>query len=312
MRTVIIALVALIVSFSAGAYLITFERGAPPDQVAAPPVEFAQVVVAARSLDAGRTLELADYRTIDLPTSALSSAMIAADDPDVQRLVGAYATAPIGAGMPLPRESILFVEEGSLLSASIEPGKRAISIPVNESMTFSGLLEPGDVVDVLLTYSVGAQVLATALSGTGQAGGRDLRAAQAVIRGVRVLALDGRLRRSDEFSPGDPIRSVTLEVTPQQAEMVVLAMRLGDLSLALAPLRGEETSPWQAVTVDADVTTILRPGALLSLTTYGMLEETLSAQLADAIAPVEPAEGLPLPAPVLIQVVRGASSPSLE
>ena len=238
--------------------------------------------------------------------------MIAAEDPSVQLLAGAYVTFPVAAGMPLPRDAILFIEDGSLLSAAIDPDKRAISIPVNEAMTFGGLLEPGDVVDVLLTYSVGSQVLATALSGSGQAGGRDLRAAQAVARGVRVLALDERLRRSDEFSPGDPIRSVTLEVTPQQAEMVVLAMRLGDLSLALAPLRGEETSPRHAVTVDADVTTILRPGALSSLTTYGMLEEALPAPLADAIALDDPAENMLRPAPVLIQVVRGGRPPSLE
>ena len=97
-------------------------------------------------------------------------------------------------------------------------GKRAVSIRVNDVSGVAGFLLPGDRVDVLLTRQLG----------TG--GTKDL-ATDVILQNVVVLAID---QLTDEQREKPQVaRTATVEVAPDEAQKLALAMQVGNLSLAL-------------------------------------------------------------------------------
>jgi pilus assembly protein CpaB len=129
------------------------------------------------------------------------------------------------AGEPIRRGNIVRPGDRDFLQVVLSPGARAISIPVATSGASTGLLFPGDRVDVILTQNFkgeGAVITRRSVSET-------------VVENLRVLAIDALDAKAPSGSFG---RTVTLEVTPQQAEKVNVATELGKLSLTLRSVSG--------------------------------------------------------------------------
>jgi pilus assembly protein CpaB len=128
---------------------------------------------------------------------------------------------PIAAGDPISRGGVVKPGDRDFLQVVLSPGARAISIPVATGGASTGLLYPGDRVDVVLTQKftdTGAPLTRRSVSET-------------VVENLRVLvidALDAKTASGSTFG-----RTVTLEVTPEQAEKVNVAAELGKLSLTL-------------------------------------------------------------------------------
>ena len=113
------------------------------------------------------------------------------------------------------------------LQVVLTPGARAIAIPVATGGASTGLLFPGDRVDVILTQNFkgeGAAITRRSVSET-------------VVENLRVLAIDTLDAKAPSGSFG---RTVTLEVTPQQAEKINVATELGKLSLTLRSVTGPD------------------------------------------------------------------------
>ena len=96
-----------------------------------------------------------------------------------------------------------------------------MTLPVNNAAVLSGLVFPGDRVDIILSHT---------LPGRGQQGD-SVQASETVLSDVRVLALDQRLSNPDNEPQG--AQTVTFEVTPKQAEQLSVAQQLGQLRLSL-------------------------------------------------------------------------------
>jgi pilus assembly protein CpaB len=143
------------------------------------------------------------------------------DTPEARRaLVGAMVRRPLAAGEPLRAEDIMKPGDHGFLAAVMEPGARAVTIPVDAASGLSGLVWPGDRVDLILT-----QANADATIPLGRRVG-----AETVLSNVRVIAIDQQLMQGT----GDgQARTVTLEVNADQAQRVAVAMRLGQLSLSV-------------------------------------------------------------------------------
>src|SRR5205823_1855947 len=104
---------------------------------------------------------------------------------------------------------------------------RAIAIPVSTGGASTGLLSPGDRVDVILTQNFREKAPLTRSS-----------VSETVVEGLRVLAidaLDAKMAAGTNFG-----RTVTLEVTPEQAEKINVATELGKLSLTLRSITSKE------------------------------------------------------------------------
>lgn len=137
---------------------------------------------------------------------------------------GAFATAEAVEGK-VARTSIMkgelllegrFAEEGqgNLLAMVVAPNMRAVSVRVNDVVGVAGFLLPGNYVDVVAAYQKGSDTLS-----------------ETVIQNVKVLAVD-QTASSDKNEPV-VVRAVTLEVTPEDAERLVLAEQRGMIQLAL-------------------------------------------------------------------------------
>jgi pilus assembly protein CpaB len=117
------------------------------------------------------------------------------------------------------------------LSAVLEPGMRAVTVGVDATTGAAGLIWPGDRVDLILTQTIQEAAMPI---------GHRV-AAETVLADVRVIAINQQLVQGADAGGGDgQARTVTLEVTQDQAERVSVATRLGRLSLAV---RSAEASP---------------------------------------------------------------------
>jgi pilus assembly protein CpaB len=143
---------------------------------------------------------------------------------------GWVARNPIAGGEPINETKIIAPGNRGYLAAVLRPGMRAISVPVTVTSGISGFVFPGDRVDLLLTYAVPLPVT-SADAGTA---GYQHKAAETVLRDIRVIAIDQRL----DSKAGEAVlaHTATFEVSAKNSEVIALASEIGKVSLTLRSL----------------------------------------------------------------------------
>jgi pilus assembly protein CpaB len=147
---------------------------------------------------------------------------------------GAVLRHELAAGAPIVKDAIAKPGERDFLQVVLTPGERAISIPVATGGASTGLLTPGDHVDVILTQNFKGDNAANAPL-------TRRSVSETVVENLRVLAIDEPDKVTAPGRPAAPVnpatgnfgRTVTLEVTAEQAEEINVATELGKLSLTL-------------------------------------------------------------------------------
>ncbi len=121
---------------------------------------------------------------------------------------------------------------GGNAANDVPNGMRAVSIPIDPTMTGAGLIHPGDKVDVLVTYR-------SANSGRDQNIGKEVKT---VLEHIEVFAIDGL--RDTTLAPANnnstQPKNVSLLVTSEQAKLLKLAGGVGDLHLTLRGASDEQ------------------------------------------------------------------------
>lgn len=164
---------------------------------------------------------------------------------------GSVLRHALGAGEPIQQAAIVKPGERDFLQVVLTPGERAIAIPVATGGASTGLLTPGDHVDVILTQNFKGDNAANAPL-------TRRSVSETVVENLRVLAID---EPDKATTPGRPVvptnpangnfgRTVTLEVTAEQAEQINVAAELGKLSLTLRSAL-DNLSPVSAATPTA-------------------------------------------------------------
>jgi pilus assembly protein CpaB len=145
---------------------------------------------------------------------------------------GAVVRHALAAGDPVRRGDIVKPGERDFLKLVLPPGARAIAIPVTTGGASTGLLSPGDRVDVVLTQNFKQE-------GQGSFDSRTpltrRSVSETIVQNLRVLAIDAPPdpRTTGVGNNGGFGRTVTLEVTADQVEKINVAIELGKLSVAL-------------------------------------------------------------------------------
>lgn len=199
-----------------------------PQQAAAAPPERVNVLVAARPVQAGTLLKPEDLAARDVPAADLpEGAMRDASETRIE-FIGAMVRRTLSQGDALRFDAVLRPGENGFLAAVLTPGMRAVTVGVDAVSGAAGLIWPGDRVDVILTQAFDDNDAAPARRVAGET----------VLTAARVIAVDRHLVQG--MQPGavgdtlrDANRTVTVEVTAEQATRVAVANRLGRLSLAL-------------------------------------------------------------------------------
>lgn len=136
--------------------------------------------------------------------------------------VGGVAREDILANEPIIDAKIVRADEGGFMAVMLQPGMRALAVPVSVDNTAGGFILPGDHVDILVTHQT---------QRTGGAGGT-IDSVQPVLRNIRVLAIDQAVS-TDKDKQSVIGATATLEVSPEDGQAVTLAKASGTLSLML-------------------------------------------------------------------------------
>jgi len=186
------------------------------------------MVVAANDLAPGRVIESGDLTVVRhperyLPPDSLGSSRLA---------LGKTVTIPIYKGETITSKK-LGTQGG--ISSVVPPGLRGYSLRIDSGAAPAFLPEPGDVVDVIVTFPKevlgeptsitvlrGKQVAAVGTSGSASSG-----------EVAEKLGLEGPGIESSGFA-------LTLFVSPQEAERLAMAESLGRITIVLAPLSGDQ------------------------------------------------------------------------
>jgi pilus assembly protein CpaB len=194
------------------------------------------LVVAAKPMRFGDRVRPENLKAIlwpsnETPTGSFASIEAVVGDDAQPR----YAMAAIDPGEPVLSSKITGTGERATLSAVLDQGMKAVSIRVNDVLGVAGFVRPSDRVDVLLTRLVRGQA------------GNDQTFVDVLLQGVKVLAVDQTAdERKDEPSV---VKTVTFEVTTDEAQRLTLGATIGTLSLALRNIASSSVEETRSITV---------------------------------------------------------------
>ena len=235
-----------------------------------------KMVAAARALPVGTLLREEDLTSLDVAVSEVRRDHVAMDGAKtVDALRGHAVRQPLAADAPLTRAAIVGPGQRGFLAAVLRPGTRAATVRPGESVQHAGLIDPGDRVDVILTARLRLDK------------GPEQVFTRTILDDVRVIAVDRQVGTGggdggEEVKRGK-IVTATLEVWPEQANLLALGEQEGKLSLAVRPL-----APAAAPQGGVAAATL---GDLLDLPEPEAAPET---------------EAAPAPPPRTVRVIRGA------
>ncbi|WP_333672918.1 Flp pilus assembly protein CpaB [Elioraea tepidiphila] len=241
-----IILIGLIVLAAAGLSLLGMQALLPaqpartvvsetvPNQP--PPPLLVRTLVAARPIPAGSLLRAEDLGVREVPTGEAGGGVLR-DTPETRaELAGALVRRYLEPGERIAIEDVLRPRDRGFLAAVLRPNMRAITVGVDAVTGTAGLIWPGDRVDLLLTQSLDERVTQLSRRVVGET----------VLNDVRVIAVDQQLTQGAAGANASPegrvARTVTLEVTPEEAERVAVAGQLGRLSLTIRAMDGDSES----------------------------------------------------------------------
>ncbi len=189
--------------------------------------EATRVLVAEVALPAGTFLKEEHLRWQTWPDASIpESYFVKKQTVPKDDLHGAVVRRGVAAGEPITRPRIIKPGDRGFMAAVLTPGYRAMSIKIGAASGVSGLVFPGDRVDLILTHTLKKD------------DGSEHRASETILKNVRVLALDRRV--NDESGEAQLAKTATLEITPKQVEILTVARELGRLSLSLRSLAKDQ------------------------------------------------------------------------
>lgn len=195
------------------------------------------IVVARNSMRFGERitadkLELIPWASNTLPQGAFTSI---SDLEGVTDETARFVLSSMERGEPVLSAKITNPGQRAKLSTAISPGMKAVSIAVNDVLGVAGFVLPGDRVDVMLTRT----------SGNDRSGAF----VDVLLQGVRVVAIDQTA--DDTRDQPSVVRTVTFEVTTEEAQKLTLGATIGTLSLALRNVVGVEVEEPSRMTISA-------------------------------------------------------------
>jgi pilus assembly protein CpaB len=170
------------------------------------------VVAAAMEIPFGDVIEATQVRLVEMPT-----ALVPAKSFDsVEAVIGRVATQVLYPGEVLIEGRVVQHMGGSALAATVDRGMRAVTVRVDDVVGVAGFLLPGNHVDVVATKREnGARAVSS----------------ETILANIKVLAVD-QIASPDKNDPVI-VQAVTLEVRPEQAEVLVRATQEGKVQLTL-------------------------------------------------------------------------------
>lgn len=201
-----------------------------------------QVVIANRDIPEGRRIDSDMVTLAKIPQKYVQPGTFS----DPARIVNRDITVPVLKGTQI-LESMFISTETEGIAQKIPSGKRAFSVFMTDVTAVGELIQPGDMVDLLVTVEVGSFEDGRGVS--------EEIITRTVLENILVLAVNqtSSIRRAAFFSESDqaaagsaftsdrqtgsqkkdPIKTLTVALTPAEVQKLNLAQEIGTLSAAL-------------------------------------------------------------------------------
>lgn len=217
-------------------YVAKFMNRSPQtivQEVARPEVATTEVLVLTSDVAMGTSLaDKVSWQ--NWPNDTLNENFITqAAEPDaVDKMRESVARVPLYDGEPV-RKSKLVGGGVSFLSAVLPAGHRAVATSISADTSAGGFILPNDYVDVIMVRkpdnaNPGAPAFET----------------ETILKNIRVLAIDQTIQEDEDGKQVKVGQTATLELTPQQAEIITVAQQMADrLTLSLRAIADANEKP---------------------------------------------------------------------
>ncbi len=180
-----------------------------------------RVIVANADLRSGTALSGQTVAIREVPRTFLHADAVLAES--WSSFTGRVLAHGVRSGEPI-LSAHLASEAGAGFSAQLAPGMRALTLPVDAEASISGMLAPGDRIDILFTTSLGNESTTVPL----------LFNVPILATGIRTATNAAWLGdQRQPYAPGVQFNTVTIAVSPEDAAKLTLAQQVGRITITL-------------------------------------------------------------------------------
>lgn len=226
---IIVLVLALVAGLSAAWLAKGMLGGTKQVRVAKPRFETVKVLIASNDISLGNILEPKSLKWQEWPKSAVTPSFVTqkGQPKAMKEFTGAIVRSSFVSGEPILSRKVVLNGKGGFMSAILPAGMRAVSTKISAATSAGGFILPNDRVDVLLTrQNAGRRVLS-----------------EVILSNIRVLAIDQKIENVKSKGKTVVGKTATLELSPDQTEVLAMSQRMGSLSLALRSLKDAHEEP---------------------------------------------------------------------
>lgn len=195
-------------------------------------VVIAKVTISPRTTITKEMIEIKSFNVSSLPPSFFL---------DEKKVIGQIAKEPIYKGEPIIPQRIADETYRKIhLTYSIPKGYRAVTLQYNPVMGVGGFIQPGDYIDIIGTYQ-------------NDRNGVEKDISKIIIQNIFVLAV-GEKVEVNTSKINEQINTITLAVTPYEAEKITFTEETASVRLILRPLHEDGLPSTTGSTIDNIIT----------------------------------------------------------
>jgi len=202
--------------------------------------DLGNVVVAKQEIPLGAKITADQLMLAPIPNGSAPDGVFR----KIDQVVGRVAIQAIGLRETVTNMKLAPLGTGGGLPAVIPEGYRAVTVKVDDVVGISGFVMPGSYVDVV--------AVVTPMARAGNEMPEPI--SKIVLQHIKVLASGPKIDSPEDQRQPTSVKAVTLMVTPEQSEKLVLAANEGKLQLVMRNYSDDET----AETTGADKGKLLR------------------------------------------------------
>jgi len=197
-----------------------------------------QVFIATADISPGTALTGTAVKPVTWPQAVIPPNCASS----MRELENRVVKVPIPQGNPVLFSMLAPVGTAAGLSGILDDGKRALTVKVDEVAGVAGFIHPGDHVDVLMDMAMKSE-------------GQQEHFSKTILHDIMILTTGQIWEQKGDNKPM-VVNTVTLELTPEEAEVLNLASNNGKIRLALRNRNNKTIAQTSGVT-----TSILIDGA---------------------------------------------------
>ncbi|AIK96949.1 Flp pilus assembly protein CpaB [Candidatus Odyssella acanthamoebae] len=190
-----------------------------------------QVLAAAENMDIGSVINVAKMQWIDIPIAGMKDNYISKQNAELtQKIDKSVVKKSITKDEIIDTTTLIDTHGRSALSAVIQDGMRAVTIPYTTLANAPSLIAPGDIIDIILPKR--AEI------------NKDDYFGETILQNIKVLAVDNSLKKTDGADTTvTPPKSISLEVSAKQAATLAASIRDGQVVVSMHSVFTKDVKP---------------------------------------------------------------------